>query len=62
MHVVPDQSHYGEEAGDGADGEATVNETEVLHILVLLQENLVRKGRKVRAMLPSRGLLFLGPV
>lgn len=51
MHVVPDQSHYGEEAGDGADGEATVNETEVLHILVLLQENLF--GRIIQRVFHS---------
>lgn len=25
VHVIPNQSHYGKEAGDGADGEAPVN-------------------------------------
>lgn len=25
VHVIPNQSHYGKEAGDGTDGEATVN-------------------------------------
>lgn len=42
MHVIPNQSHDGKKAGDGTDGEATVNETKVLHILVLFQKYLVR--------------------
>lgn len=40
MQVIPNESHDGKEAGDGADEEAPVDQSEVLHVLVLLQEHL----------------------
>lgn len=45
MQIIPNQSHDGKETGDCADDEAAINQTEILHILVLFQENLMGKQR-----------------
>ena len=43
MQVIPNQSYNREEARDCADDEAAVDQTEVFHVLVLLQEDLREK-------------------
>lgn len=43
MQVIPNQSNNGKEAGDCADDEAAVDQTEIFHVFVLLQEHLREK-------------------
>lgn len=43
MQVIPNQSHNGKETRDCADDEAAVDQTEILHVFVLLQEHLWEK-------------------
>lgn len=43
MQVIPNQSNNGEETRDCADHEAAIDQTEIFHIFVLLQEDLWEK-------------------
>lgn len=57
VHIIPNQSHYGKETEDGADGKVTINQTKILHILVLFQKDLF--GRITQRILHSRSIPFV---